>query len=327
MMNKLKKLYRKFGHLTFVKKLLVNIIRGVLLIGLCFIIIYPLLQLFSLVFMDLGDANNPRIIWIPKNLTLTNVKLAIKILDYPKSLATTFVFSLIIMVMQTIVCGLAGYGFARLKFRGSNLLFIGVIATILVPPQTIILPMYLNFKEFDILGVFTLFTGSKVNLLNSPWSMFILAMTGMGIKSGLYIYIFRQFFKGLPKALEEAALIDGAGVIKTFFHIMVPCAKSPAITVMLFSFVWQWNDTFFSSLFYGKGNLLSLKLGKLGTHIKGALQSVLKIVVGDDMKISPVLESLVANAAILMVVLPLLILYLFAQKQFVTGIEKSGIKG
>jgi len=326
-MNKLKKLYRKFGHLTFVKKLLVNIIRGVLLIGLCFIIIYPLLQLFSLVFMDLGDANNPRIIWIPKNLTLTNVKLAIKILDYPKSLATTFVFSLIIMVMQTIVCGLAGYGFARLKFRGSNLLFIGVIATILVPPQTIILPMYLNFKEFDILGVFTLFTGSKVNLLNSPWSMFILAMTGMGIKSGLYIYIFRQFFKGLPKALEEAALIDGAGVIKTFFHIMVPCAKSPAITVMLFSFVWQWNDTFFSSLFYGKGNLLSLKLGKLGTHIKGALQSVLKIVVGDDMKISPVLESLVANAAILMVVLPLLILYLFAQKQFVTGIEKSGIKG
>lgn len=258
------------------------------------------------------------------------MKLAIKILDYPKSLATTFVFSLIIMVMQTIVCGLAGYGFARLKFRGSNLLFfIGVIATILVPPQTIILPMYLNFKEFDILGVFfTLFTGSKVNLLNSPWSMFILAMTGMGIKSGLYIYIFRQFFKGLPKALEEAALIDGAGVIKTFFHIMVPCAKSPAITVMLFSFVWQWNDTFFSSLFYGKGNLLSLKLGKLGTHIKGALQSVLKIVVGDDMKISPVLESLVANAAILMVVLPLLILYLFAQKQFVTGIEKkSGIKG
>lgn len=327
MMNKLKKLYRKFGHLTFVKKLLVNIIRGVLLIGLCFIIIYPLLQLFSLVFMDLGDANNPRIIWIPKNLTLTNVKLAIKILDYPKSLATTFVFSLIIMVMQTIVCGLAGYGFARLKFRGSNLLFIGVIATILVPPQTIILPMYLNFKEFDILGIFTLFTGSKVNLLNSPWSMFILAMTGMGIKSGLYIYIFRQFFKGLPKALEEATLIDGAGVIKTFFHIMVPCAKSPAITVMLFSFVWQWNDTFFSSLFYGKGNLLSLKLGKLGTHIKGALQSVLKIVVGDDMKISPVLESLVANAAILMVVLPLLILYLFAQKQFVTGIEKSGIKG
>lgn len=327
MMNKYIKLMRKFGQLSFLKRCLVNIIRGVLLIGLCFIIMYPLIQLLSLVFMDLGDANNPRIIWIPKNLTLTNVKLAMEILEYPTSLATTFAFSLVIMVLQTIVCGLAGYGFARLTFRGSHLLFAGVIATILVPPQTIILPMYLNFKDFDILGLFQLFTGSKVNLLNSPWSMVVLAMTGMGIKSGLYIYIFRQFFKGLPKALEEAALIDGAGVVKTFFHIMVPCAKSPAITVMLFSFVWQWNDTFFSSLFYGKGNLLSLKLGKLGTHLKGAILSVLKIVVGDDMKVSPVLESLVANAAILLVVLPLLILYLFAQKQFVTGIEKSGIKG
>lgn len=322
-MNRWKRIY----HPRFYKRLLIGILRGVLIIGLCFVIIYPLLQLFSLAFMDLSDANNPRVVWLPTKISLLNIRLAIGVLEYGKSLVTTFLFSLALMAVQTIICGLAGYGFARLRFRGSGLLFAGVIATILVPPQTIILPMYLNFKDFDIMGIISLVSGGKVNLLNSGWSMLILAMTGMGIKSGLYIYIFRQFFRGMPRALEEAALIDGASVVKTFAHIMVPCAKAPAITVMLFSFVWQWNDTFFSTLFYGKGSLLSLKLARLGSNIDEVVSGVLKIETGGEMKVSPVLESLVANAAILMVILPLLVLYLFAQKQFVTGIEKSGIKG
>lgn len=236
--------------------LLYSIFRYALVIGISFIILYPLFLKISVAFKDKQDIYNPTIYMIPQHFTLDNIKLAAQVMDYLPLLANTLLFVTITTLLTAISCALAGYGFARFSFPGSNVLFVLVILTILVPTSTLMVPMYLHFRNFDILGMVHLFTGREgINLLNTYWPSMITAATAGGLKAGLFIYIFRQFFKGMPKEIEEAALIDGAGGFRTFARIMLPNAISPLITVILFSFVWQYNDTFYSALFMVKARL------------------------------------------------------------------------
>src|SRR5690606_4009428 len=121
--------------------------------------------------------------------------------------------------------------------------------------------------EFDVLGIISLFNDGKgVNLLNTYWPSVITSATAIGLKAGLFIYIFRQFFKGLPKEIEEAALIDDASGIQTFVRIMLPNAVPPIITVVLFCFVWQYNDTFYTTLFMSGMELMSLKISTISAQ-------------------------------------------------------------
>ena len=170
-----------------------NIIKYVFIFGLCFIIILPLIQQLSLAFRAPADLNNPHVVWIPANWSLLNIKIAIVTLRYWEALLNTFLVSLVVMGFQILTTGIVGYSFARLKFKGSNLLFYLVVAIIVIPPQTLALPQFLYFKDFDVLGIVNLFTGSTINMLGKVSTLIIMSAFGMGIKSGLFIYIFRQF--------------------------------------------------------------------------------------------------------------------------------------
>ncbi|MGO4547059.1 carbohydrate ABC transporter permease [Paenibacillus sp. 2TAB23] len=302
--------------------------RYALVIGISFIIIYPLLMKFSVAFKDKIDIYNPTIYMVPVNFTLDNIKMAMEILNYFPLLGNTLVFVIVTTLLTTASCALAGYGFARFSFPGSNLLFALVILTILVPTSTLMVPMYLHFRSFDILGVLHLFTGKQgVNLLNTYWPSIITSATAIGLKAGLFIYIFRQFFKGMPKEIEEAALIDGAGGVKTFLKIMLPNAVPPMITVVLFCFVWQYNDTFFTSLFMSESALMPIKISTLSAQANALIPGLMGAISGANVKADPNHVAMIIDTGILLAIIPLIILYLVVQRYFVESVERSGIIG
>jgi multiple sugar transport system permease protein len=176
------------------------------------------------------------------------------------------------------------------------------------------IPLYLTYRYFDLFGLIGLFTGKdSVNLIDTFWPFLISSGTAMGLKNGLYIYIFRQFFRGIPKEIEEAALVDGAGVIRTFYRIMLPNAVPAIVTVLLFSFVWQWNDSYYVSLFLSKVKVLSTGLMGMGVAIGG--------------EPDPVYFSILMNTGVLLSMAPLIILYLFVQRYFVESVERTGLVG
>ncbi|BFH64133.1 MULTISPECIES: carbohydrate ABC transporter permease [Paenibacillus] len=304
----------RFNPLEKSKLWLWKLIRTVMIVGFCFIILFPLFLRLSVAFRSKADIYDPTVLWIPRHFTLDNVKIAMQATDYFTALLNTFLISAGTTIIQLASCALAAYAFARLKFKGSGLLFGIVIFTIVVPPQTIMIPLYLTYRYFDLFGLVKLFTGkSSFNLIDTFWPFLISSATAMGLKNGLYIYIFRQFFRGIPKEIEEAALVDGAGVLKTFYRIMLPNAVPAIVTVLLFSFVWQWNDSYYVSLFLSKVKVLSTQLMDMGSAL------------GKEPDL--VYQSMLLNTGVLLLTAPLIILYLFVQRYFVESVERTGIVG
>jgi multiple sugar transport system permease protein len=211
---------------------------------------------------------------------------------------------------------MVGYGFARFDFKFKGLLFGGVVLMITIPAHTIMLPLYMTFKTFDPFGIVTALKGTP-GVMGTVVPMFLMTILGCGVRSGLYIYIFNQFFRGLPKEIEEAAFVDGAGVWYTYFRIMLINAMPAVITVAVFSLVWQFNDTFYAKLFLISENVV----------ISKKISSLAGVLANQDKILNVSIQQQHVNAGILLVILPILILYLILQKRFIEGVERSGIVG
>jgi len=276
----------------------------------------------SMAFRPQSEILDPSVIWIPRTFTLDNLKNVMEVMNYGGALVNTFFISVVSSLLSVISCSIVGYGFARFRFKGRNLLFGLLIFTIIVPSQTTIIPLFLNFRNFDFgfIGRIPELFGFEpwtVNLLNSLWTVYLPAVFASGIRSGLFIYIFRQFYKGLPVELEDAAAVDGCGPIKTFLRVMIPLSSAAFITVFLFSFVWYWNDYYYSGMFFTNGNTVTLALSglqdKLRTLNNGAYD--------------PYLYVVSMQAGCLLVVLPPLLIYIVFQRYFTESIEKTGIVG
>ncbi|MBQ9898612.1 MAG: carbohydrate ABC transporter permease [Ruminococcus sp.] len=287
--------------------------RFVILFGLGFVIMYPLIYMVSCTFRERSDMNDPTVMWIPRHYTLSIIKETIQAMDFWKTLRTTLVLNIGCSLVQVISCAITGYGFARFKFKGKNLLFGIVIMMILVPTQVISLPLYVQFRYFGIRGLFT------VNLIDNMLTMYLPALTANGIRSGLMILIFRQFFKGLPRELEDAAYIDGCGPFKTFIRVMVPNAASSFLTVFLFSVVWYWNDYYVSTTFFTNTKTVALMLTNLDSELK------IRLFNDPTVQISPREEIVWKEAGCLLSIAPILVMYTFLQKYFTEGIERSGL--
>ncbi|TLS50874.1 carbohydrate ABC transporter permease [Paenibacillus antri] len=303
--------------------------RSILLVGLIFVVLYPILVKVSTVFKDKADIYNPTVVWIPENFTLDNIRVAYEIMEYWPTLFNTFALSAVTMLLQLASCALAGYGFAKLKSKWGNALFAGVVLTILIPPQTFIVPLYLHFRYFDFLGAVQLVSGERgINLIDTYWPFLLTAATGNALKSGLYIYIFRQFFLGLSKELEEAAFVDGAGVFGSFARIVLPTSIPAIVTVSLFSFVWQWNDTFFTGNFLTESQVLSKELLALPSNVGNYLLfEAPGASLSNSANIDPFYASMLVDTGLLLAILPLIVMYLFVQRFFVESIERTGIVG
>lgn len=304
------------------KKFLMSLFRIFLILGLGYVILYPLLYMLSKAF-SLDFMHSDTVVWIPRQFGLDNIKLALEYLKYPQSLSASLRIGLISAVLQVISCSAAGYAFARFELPGKKLLFGIVILTIIVPPQTYLVPSYMEYRFFDVFGLTRLFsflTGGEAltfNLLNTEWTFWLPSMFGVGLRSGLFIYIFRQFYAGMPRELENAAKIDGCGHIRTYISVMLPNALTSCLTVFLFSVVWHWNDYFVSSMFLQTDNVpLMVNLFRAADFQRD--------MVGYQGHID---MQYVYSACALLVVLPPLILYAFAQKYFLESVTTAGIKG
>ncbi|MBQ8201050.1 MAG: carbohydrate ABC transporter permease [Clostridia bacterium] len=314
-------------------------IRFLLLFGLCFMIVQPLLSKISVSFMTELDLYDSTIISIPRHLTVENYTTAAlpALLNYGKSLTNTLVISLCVSLLQVASATLVGYGFARFNFPLKKFWFFAVILTVVIPPQTISTALHLTFSHFNPLGIVGMFNGGEeISLLSSkfyislfglthvPLPYFLMSATCMGLKNGLYIYMIRQFFAGVPQSLEEAAYVDGCSTFKTFWKVILPDAVPILVSCFLFAFVWQWTDTFYTKMFIRDTSLpmLSMKL----SGIAEALSKYLESIRGTGNVATMGHKQQFVSTGTLMVIAPLLLLYLFAQKGFVESISSTGLK-
>lgn len=306
-----------------------KLIRAVFILGFCFVILYPVLIMISKSFMHQADVYDNTVIWIPRHFTLQNLTFAWEGMDYLRSFLNSLLLTTLVTLLQTAACMVAGYGFARFEFPLKKLLFVFVVFTIIIPPQQLMIPLYLHFKSFDFLGLYQMITGlTAPNLLDSYAPFLLLSATCMGMRNGLFVFIFRQAFRSMPKETEESALVDGAGAYRTFFSIMMPNAMAVTATIVLFSFVWQWNDTYYSGLFLSDLKTVTKAFQAFNGYISsgrlyGDLASFSTLYDLTDKNIL----LLMRNAGILLVMAPLLLTYLFTQRYFVESIERTGLVG
>lgn len=305
-----------------IKNKTVVILRAILMFGLVMLILQPILNKISVSFMAEQDLYDTTVIAIPKHFTNANYKISQALMNYQKALTNTALQSLLVSVIQVAMCTLVGYGFARFEFPFKKLWFFCVILVILVPPQTISTSLYLNFRYFDIFGIIKAINGEAKNLRGSVLPYYMMCLGCMGLKDGLYIYMIRQCFRGIPKELEEAAYVDGCGIFKTFVKIMLPDCRAVITSCFLFSFVWQWTDIFYTKMFLGKVVLLSRELNSLSERLSRYLTNTL----GLESGASQGYTMCIISTGTMMTILPLIILYIIAQRGFVESLSQTGIK-
>ena len=297
-------------------KILSATFRYVILIGLSFVIIFPFFSNICTVFMSESDLYDTMVRFIPKDPTLENILFMVKKTNYFQVLGNTVLLCTMCGLLQSFFCSWVGYGLAAFRFKGRGAVFALVMLTMLIPNTTILSALYQSFRNFDIFGILQLTTGSPVRLVDSIWPMVILSVTCLALKNSLYIFVFRQYYLNVPPALAEAAKVDGAGTIRTYFRIVWPMAGNMSLTVFLLAFAWQWTDTVYSTMFFqNKFTVLS------------NIASTASNLVMDGINPHTVLASCMTNTALFIIVLPLLLFFLLAQRFLVQGIEHSGLVG
>lgn len=295
-----------------------SIFRFVLFTGLAFIIIQPLLIKLSTSFKSIKDLYDSSVFLIPKYPTWINYFKVYQYMDYPLRFVNSSLFSAGCALLQLMSCTMVAYGISRFKFRGQKIILGMAIFTMVIPPQTILLSLFLQFRYFGPVTLLSLGTHLQgVDLIGKPIPMILLSVFAVGFKNGLYIFMMRQYFKNLPKELEEAAYIDGCGKFKTFSKIMLPGALSMMGAIFLFAFVWQWNDYYYSTVLTPGMKIFTTIFPRIGDIIAFSQGNL----------VGNMQNMLYDSAAMLMHIIPLLILYLFTQKVFVQSIERSGLVG
>ena len=317
----------KYLSLNFLMSVIVRFFRFVLMLGVSYVILYPFFAKIAASVMTPDDFVDVTVKLISKAPTLDQFKYIILENKYLEALLNTTIISLLCAVVQMLICSIVAYGIAKFKFRMNKFIFLAVVFTMLVPHEVIQFAMYRQFVEFDILWIRQLLSGQIIpqlnitdwngNLLNTDWPLAILSLTGLGFRNGLYIFILRQFYKGVPDELEESAYIDGSGVFRTFFTIIIPLSVPMLITVFLFAFSWQWTDNFYTELFYR------------GEKAKVLMPDIVKVPksLRVDFPGKDLYDSAIYNTAALLIIIPLLVMYLFCQRYLVQGIARSGLTG
>lgn len=234
--------------------IVIAVVRWFILLAIGYIVIYPLFYMITSSLSSRSSLLDPTSVWIPKELTLDNFKFMWEVMDYGKAFLSTVRVELVSALIEVLTCAIVAYGFARFRFPGKRLMTAALFLTILIPAPMIIIPLMMNFSHLDLFGILSLVKtlggpDLRLNLLGTSWTFWLPSLFANGLRAGIMIYIYIQFFKGLPGELEEAAWMDGAGPIRTFFSIAVPSSSVVILTVTVFSIIWHWNDSFLATMY------------------------------------------------------------------------------
>lgn len=312
-----KKMLSRAGSLVW------SILRIIILLAIGYIIIYPLFYMIMTSLRSRQSFYDSARVWIPSSVDiLFNYKRAVEFTSYWDGIKNTLVLEIVAAVIEIITCSIAAYGFARFKFKLKPILMAGLFLTILIPEIMIIIPRMVTYSKMDFLGILGLFdtlTGIDLrpNLIGSPLAFYLPSLFAMGLRSGILIFIYMQFFKSLPYELEEAAWVDGAGPIRTFISIALPSSSVVFTTVTVFSVIWHWNDTFLATMYVKSNFPLSVALDRITMTMAGA---------GYYTGSNPQSQAILM-AACFIFILPPLIFYMFLQRRFIESIDRVGITG
>lgn len=298
-----------------------SIVRYLILIAFAYVLFYPFAFMAVNSIKSTGDWLDPTVEWIPKTLSLDNLKLSMQVMDYWSSLSSTMINSVVAALISFVSCSFAAYGLARFDFRGKKLLTGIMVLCILIPDTMIMIPSYDNFRHLDFLGILggiseLVGTELRPSIINTPLVFWLPSLFATGLKNGLFIYIYMQFFKGLPKELEEAAWIDGAGPWKTFLRIVLPSSGAAAVTVLVFSVVWYYNDYYQAQIYLSDNYPISVTLSNFSNLLNSAN------IAGKTFSLGALLLT-----GSFIAIIPLLIYFLFMQRKFVNSIATCGIVG
>lgn len=279
-----------------------------LLIAIGFVFLYPVIYMVVNSFLSPEDLTDPAVSWIPRSFYLGNFEKAFETLDFLRSFGYSLLMSIGPAILQTAVSACVGFGLARFRLKFKPFWFILIVSTFLIPDQITKIPRYVLYHSYGI--------------LDTIWPSYLPAIFGQGLKSAIFILIFYQFFATYPKALDEAAQIDGCNRFKIFYKIALPTAKPAIILSLITSCVWYWNETSQATLFFGKKiTTLPIQLSIFADRY-GALYGAEETL----NELSRLNES-VTFAGTLLSVLPMIILYLIVQRQFMQSVEMTGIAG
>lgn len=264
-------------------------------------------------FMSYKDVIDPSVEWLPKSPSVNNLVVAGTVLDLKKTLVNSIWFSALLAVAQTMVSGLTGFALSRFSFRFKSIWFIMIILAFIIPLPLLMIPRLMLFISAQNLLEFS--------LIGTPVPQILMAILGQGVNSTILILIFYNFFNLIPYSLDEAAMIDGASPLQVFIQIAMKISGSTVLVIFLFSFVWNWNETYVTGtllrnsieLLPAKLNMFDSAFQKYASAGRGAAQ----FRINEAYKLSATLISIA----------PLLILYAFVQRRFIQGIENTGITG
>jgi len=318
-MKKISIKFNKYGSI------LTTLLQYSFLIPMSFVLIYPILYMITMAFRPVGDMIDPTTVWISSEITMDNIKTMWVQMDFGTVLLNSVFISFASAIISTAVCAVTGYGFARFKFKEKFFWIAILFLTIVLPPSVVSVASFLELKDFTIFGLVSLIrniTGMEfeINLLDTYAVYFLPALFGAGLYSGIFILVFMQFFKGFPKELEDSAYIDGAGPIKTFLNIVMPNMKPPTVVVVMLSVVWYWNDTHISGTFAINLTTISRRLLTINTDMTQVLGTA-----GGQGAFNE--QVVYIQAALLMAIIPMLILFVLCQKIFVESVTTSGLVG
>ena len=305
------------------KKYVFPILMIVFMAAFSYILLYPILYMLSNAVRTSADYIDPTVQWLPKNFDYQNFLDAFKAMNYLEALKNTFSLEIVSALLSVFFCAIYAYGLSRFKFRFSGLLTVLLVLTIMLPDVMLVMPRIANFQHLDLFGILGLFnklTGIDLrpDIMDTPLTFYLPSIFGIGLKGGMFIFIYMQFFKGLPAELEEAAYIDGAGPLRTYFQIIIPSSTTVILTVTVFSLVWHWNDYFLALMYTSDKLPLSVILHDI--------QQYVFLTFGEASGASALIFG-VPPAACLLYIAPIVLIYMFLQRYFVESIDRVGIVG
>lgn len=306
---------QKMNRIAFFKRMNISMIKKksgsfiiklsiyLLLTGFVFVFLYPFIFMIINSFkyeMDLRSMNRE---WVLTSINMQNYIDAFELLEYPKTLFNSAVLVALSTIGHMFSCAFIAYGLARFKFPGNKIVFSLVILSILIPPQILMIPLTIQYNNFG--------------WMNTLLPIVVPSFFGFGLKGGLFIFLYLQFFKGLPKSYEESAKLEGCSSRRIFFSIMLPIARTTMLVVGSLSAIWHWNDYFEPNTYLNGGTkILTQKLADIQIEIK----MLYDYVAASGQTLSPV-----QLACCVLIILPILIYFFIVQRKFMEGIEFSGL--
>ncbi len=272
---------------------------------LCLIFLIPLFLMILTSLKSMPEIMASQFVWKPEQWLFSNYREAMEKGDWFVYFKNTFLVTVITVAISLVLNSMAGYGFARIPFRGRNTLFFFALTGMMVPQQITMIPVFINLKNFPLVGGNDILGHGGSGMINTYAGLILPYIAG-----AFGVFLCRQFYMNFPVSLDDAAKIDGCSRFMAYFRIYLPLSKPILATLAVLKASQTWNDYLWPLIMVNKDETMTVQLA---------------VVAKFTTEYSIQWNLLMAATAL--IILPLLVLFVFTQKYFVEGIVTTGMKG